>query len=203
MKTLFIILTITVLIFLIIQAFILKSQRNIESQSFSIIEKFDLFEIRNYEASLFSSVTLSTNEYKAASRKGFSILAGYIFGANKSNEKIAMTSPVTMSLEDSMTMMFMVPKNLKKENLPKPNSPLIKFIDEPSKIMAAISFKGWANSEKIEKYKKRLIQALDDKNIPYKNQFYFLGYNPPYEIFNRKNEVIVELKNDWSNALDK
>ena len=203
MKTLFIILTITVLIFLIIQAFILKSQRNIELQSFSIIEKFDQFEIRNYEASLFSSVTLSTNDYKEASKKGFSILAGYIFGGNKSNEKIAMTSPVTMSLEDSITMMFMVPKNLKKENLPKPNSPLIKFIDEPSKIMAAISFKGWANSEKIEKYKKRLIQALDNKNIPYKNKFYFLGYNPPYEIFNRKNEIIVELENDWSNALDK
>ena len=26
------------------------------------------------------------------------------------------------------------------------------------------------------------------------NQFYFLGYNAPYEVFNRKNETIVELQ---------
>jgi hypothetical protein len=42
----------------------------------------------------------STKKFKEASSQGFSILAGYIFGGNKENEKIAMTSPVTMSLED-------------------------------------------------------------------------------------------------------
>jgi hypothetical protein len=50
-------------------------------------------------------------EFKQASSQGFSILAGYILEEIKRNEKIAMTSPVTMSLEDSMTVMFMVPKN--------------------------------------------------------------------------------------------
>jgi hypothetical protein len=61
---------------------------------------------------LFTAVKLSTKEFKEASSQGFSILAGYIFGGNKENEKIAMTSPVTMSLEDSMTVMFMVPKKV-------------------------------------------------------------------------------------------
>lgn len=107
-----------------------------------------------------------------------------------------MTSPVAMSLEDSMTMMFMVPKKFKKETLPKPDQSEIKFQEEPKKTVAAIAFSGWANDEKIEKYKQKLKSALEAKEIPYTNRFFFLGYNPPYEIFNRKNEIIVELKRE-------
>ncbi len=200
MKIIFTILLIVILIFLVIQIFFMSSQKNIESHAFNVVKSFDKFEIRNYEASLFSTVKLSTNEYEKASSTGFSILAGYIFGGNKSNEKIAMTSPVTMSLEDSMTVKFMVPRKIKKENLPEPNSTEIQFVEEPSKTVAAIAFSGWANSDKIEKYKQELIKALDAENIPYQNQFFFLGYNPPYEVFNRKNEVIVELKENWDTA---
>ena len=57
-----------------------------------------------------------------------------------------------MTLEDSMTMMFMVPKDLKKEMLPKPNQSKIEFKQEPAKTVAAISFSGWANDKKIEKF---------------------------------------------------
>jgi len=156
-------------------------------------KKYDTFEIRSYEASLFTSVKLTVNEYKDASSKGFSILAGYIFGGNETKEKIAMTSPVAMSLGDSMTMMFMVPKKFDKQTLPQPDQSRIEFREEPAKTVAAITFGGWANDEKIAKYKTQLKAALDAKGISYTNRFYFLGYNPPYEIFNRKNEIIVEL----------
>lgn len=194
MKILFIALGIILFIFIIVQLFATRGQKDIETYPFELTKKYDTFEIRTYEASLFSSVQLSTKEYKDASSKGFSILAGYIFGGNERNEKIAMTSPVAMSLEDSMTVMFMVPKKFKKETLPKPSQSQIEFREEPAKMVAAISFGGWANDEKIEKYKEKLIAALDSKKIAYTNRFYFLGYNPPYEVFNRKNEVIVELK---------
>ena len=88
----------------------------------------------------------------------------------------------------------MVPKDLKKEMLPQPNQSQIEFKEEPAKTMAAITFGGWANDEKIEKYKQKLKSALDAEGISYTNKFYFFGYNPPYEVFNRKNEVAVELK---------
>jgi len=107
-----------------------------------------------------------------------------------------MTSPVAMSLEDSVTMMFMVPKKFDKESLPEPNQSEIEFREEPAKTVSAITFGGWANDEKIEKYKQKLIAALDAEGIAYSNRFYFLGYNAPYEFFNRKNEVIVELANE-------
>ncbi|MFT6137786.1 MAG: hypothetical protein ACJARP_002605 [Vicingaceae bacterium] len=194
MKIVFIVLGVILIAFVAIQLFAVNGQKDIETYPYLVSKKYDVFEIRDYEASLFTSVKLSDNKYKDASGKGFSILAGYIFGGNKTNEKIAMTSPVSMSLEDSMTMMFMVPKKFKKETLPEPNQSRIKFREEPAKTIAAITFGGWANDEKIEHYKQKLKLALDAENIPYTNRFYFLGYNPPYEIFNRKNEVIVELE---------
>ena len=193
MKILFILLGLILIAFVVVQFFAYKGRKDIESYPYTVIKKYDVFETRNYEATLFTAVTLPSGGYKKASSKGFSILGGYIFGGNKRNEKIAMTSPVAMSLEDSVTMMFMVPREFDKKTLPKPNQSQINFVEEPAKKIAAISFTGWANDEKIAKYQKKLKLILETENISYTNQFYFFGYNPPYEIFNRKNEVIVEL----------
>lgn len=196
MKIISIVLGVLLLIFIGVQLFAIKSQRNIETYPYKVTKTYDSFEIRDYEPTLFTSVKLSTKNYKESSSKGFSILAGYIFGDNDRNEKIAMTSPVAMTLEDPITMLFMVPKKFEKEKLPQPNQPQIVFKKEPAKTVAAISFNGWADDDKIEHYKKNLKFALEKEEIPYTNRFYFLGYNAPYEVFNRKNEVIVELSKD-------
>ncbi|MDA9875578.1 MAG: heme-binding protein [Flavobacteriaceae bacterium] len=196
MKIISIVLGVLLLIFIGVQLFAIKSQRNIETYPYKVTKTYDSFEIRDYEPTLFTSVKLSTKNYKESSSKGFSILAGYIFGDNDRNEKIAMTSPVAMTLEDPITMLFMVPKKFEKEKLPQPNQPQIVFKKEPAKTVAAISFNGWADDDKIEHYKKKLKFALEKEEIPYTNRFYFLGYNAPYEVFNRKNEVIVELSKD-------
>ena len=194
MKIVTIILLVILIAFIFLQLYLINGQRNIERYPYVVKKKYKLFEIRSYEATLFSSVKLSTTGYKNSSSKGFSILAGYIFGNNERNEKIAMTSPVSMSIEDSVTMMFMVPKKYNKDLLPKPNQSGIEFKEEPAKTMAAISFSGWANDIKIEKYKQELKVALDAEGIKYSNRFYFFGYNAPFEVFNRKIEIIVELQ---------
>ena len=194
MKIVIIILVVILLAFIFVQLYFMRAQRNIETYTYKVKKNYDLFEIRTYEATLFTSVKLSTKGYENSSSKGFSILAGYIFGNNDRNEKIPMTSPVSMSLEDSMTMMFMVPKEFNKDMLPKPNQSGIEFKEEPAKTFAAIRFSGWANDTKIEKYKHNLKAALDAEGISYTNRFYFFGYNAPYEVFNRINEVLVELQ---------
>ena len=198
MKIIVIILAVIFLSVVMVQIFAMRSRTRIESYPFTVLKSFSKFEIRAYEARLFAAVELPTSEYEKASGRGFSILANYIFGGNKANEKISMTSPVAMSLADSMSVMFMVPKYMKKENLPEPDQSDIEFREEPAKTVAAISFGGWANSNKIAKHKHKLISALDAEGIAYKNRFYFLGYNPPYDLLNRKNEIIVELeKSHW------
>ena len=195
MKTVLIILGTILLIFLLVQVvYHFKVQNGIESYPYKAVKSYDKFEIRRYEASLFTTVKLNSSDYKKASNEGFSVLAGYIFGGNETNEKISMTSPVSMSLEDSTTMMIMVPKKFKKEDLPKPNQSNIEFKEEPAKTVAAISFGGWANSKKIESYKNKLKTVLDNEGIAHTNKFYFFGYNAPFEIIKRRNEIIVELQ---------
>jgi len=194
MKILLIIFTVILVLLAMVQIYSYNSRSNIESYPYTVVKKYHPFEIRNYEARLFTSVQLPTSDYKTSSRRGFSKLGGYIFGANDQNESIAMTSPVAMNMGDSVTVMFMVPKGYKKEDLPRPDDSDVTFVEEPAKTVAAITFGGWANDEKVEKYKQQLIQALDREEIAYKENFYFMGYNPPYDFIGRKNEVMVELE---------
>ncbi len=179
----------------IAQIYISRSTQQTEQHRYKVIKKFDKFEIRKYDPALFSSVKLNKKGYKESASEGFGILAGYIFGDNKTNEKIAMTSPVVMELGDSSKMLFMVPKNYTLKNLPTPKNEKILFEKQEEKIMAAIRFDGWADDEKIEKYKSILLDELDKEQLNYIPKFIFLGYNPPFEVLNRRNEVVVELIN--------
>ena len=194
MKVVVIISSILVLL-AIAQIYISRSTQQTEQHRYKVIKKFDKFEIRKYDPALFSSVKLNKKGYKESASEGFGILAGYIFGDNKTNEKIAMTSPVVMELGDSSKMLFMVPKNYTLKNLPTPKNEKILFEKQEEKIMAAIRFDGWADDEKIEKYKSILRAELDKEQLNYIPKFIFLGYNPPFEVLNRRNEVVVELIN--------
>ena len=195
MKIVIIIISISILIIAIAQIYLSRSTQQTQQHSYKVIKKFDTFEIRKYDAALFSSVKLNKKGYKESSSEGFRILAGYIFGDNETKEKIAMTSPVVMELGDTSKMMFMVPKNYNLKNLPNPKNSKIVFEKEEEKIIAAIRFDGWADDEKIEKYKTILMNELVKEKLSYINKFSFLGYNPPYEVMNRRNEVVVELIN--------
>lgn len=189
-----IILSGIVLMFLIAtQIYAMSTQNDIETYAYKVVKTYDRFEVRTYDEQLFTAVQMDGSRYRDVSGRGFSILANYIFGGNDRNQKIAMTSPVSVSLEDSSTMMFMVPRSFTKEMLPKPDRQEIEFRVEPAKTMAAISFGGWANDSKISKYREILIEELEKAGIDHTGKFYFFGYNAPFELFNRRNEVVVEL----------
>jgi hypothetical protein len=178
---------------LITQSYVSRSSKLTEQHAYEVIKVFKQFEVRKYEAALFSSVKMASNSYKETSSWGFRVLAGYIFGDNKRNEKIAMTSPVVMELGDSTKMLFKVPSSYTLNELPQPNNSIINFEKKDEKVMAAIRFDGWASDEKIKKHTALLKEALAKEKINHKNSFSYLGYNPPYEVFNRRNEIVVEL----------
>ncbi len=180
---------------IITQAFVSKSTKQTEKRAYEVIKIHEQFEIRKYAPALFSSVKLTSKGYKETSSSGFSVLAGYIFGANEKNQKIAMTTPVTMELGDTTKMLFKVPDGYTVEELPKPNNSKIVFEKHEEKMIAAIHFDGWASDEKIKRYTDLLRDALNKEKIEHKANFSFLGYNPPYEIINRRNEIVVELVN--------
>ena len=196
MKITIIIFSALACIFLLSQAFVSKSTSKIEMHKYEVLKTYANFEIRRYEASNFSYTEMNSSSYKESSSEGFRTLAGYIFGGNSEEQKIAMTSPVKMDLGESISMMFMIPSELDLNKLPTPNNPNVKFKSEPEKIVAAVTFSGWASDDKIEFHKNQLIQFLNEEEIAFNQEFSYLGYNPPFELTNRRNEIIVTLKSE-------
>lgn len=160
---------------------------------YKVLKTFDSFEIRKYAPANFSYVTIDAKTYDASSGNGFRQLAGYIFGGNETGQSIAMTSPVEMEMDDKMTMKFMVPGEYALKDLPEPNNKNVKFKQEPERIVAAIRFSGYANDAKIDFYKKALNKLLYIHGLRHTGDYSFMGYNSPFDFFNRRNEVIVEL----------
>ena len=57
-----------------------------------------------------------------------------------------------------------------------------------------LEFGGFANDASIKKYAAQLEKSLEEKSIKPIGHFRYLGYNPPYQIIARKNEVIVAVE---------
>jgi len=197
MKSFFIVVGIILLVGFVMAAFVKKNLSNTETLEYEVVKVYDEFEIRRYAPALYSSVKFSSNSYKQISSQGFQTLAGYIFGGNEKKEQIAMTSPVTMEINDTSKMMFMVPKSMNRADLPKPNNQSIYFEEYPERIVAAVRFGGWANDETITQLSKQLMESLAKEKISHTGEFAFLGYNAPFDVVNRRNEVIVEVT--WEN----
>ena len=174
----------------ILTSFELMSQ--VEQQNFKTLNIIDNIEIREYPPAIYASVTIKNSN----SNNMFGILAGYIFGGNENNQKIAMTAPVHMhqnNNEKSSTMRFVMPSEYKIDELSKPNDERIEIKKSVSKKYAAITYKGYNNSEKFSKYKSELYSVLDKNNIKIIGNPIYLGYDPPYKFWDRKNEVLIEI----------
>lgn len=195
MKKITLIITFVTLgiLFMSFQFMVYKSTNNTLKYSYTVIKKYENVEIRVYDKAMFAKIELNNSEYKEMSSKGFRVLADYIFGNNEQNTKISMTSPVVMEMNTRNTMEFMMPNNFDINNLPLPNNKNIKIYNKPSWQSASITFGGFANDKIIQEKIKMLKKELKTLNIKHKENFKFLGYNPPYQLIDRKNEIIVEI----------
>lgn len=182
------------LLFGMTQAYFYYQNQNTEKVKYTVLKKYDEFEVRSYPERIVATTVCGTGKYESNSGKGFRKIAGYIFGGNKSKQKIAMTSPVKMTLDDTMKMSFYMPDEYEIKDLPEPSNEAVKIDKDKKQIVAAIEFGGWANQEDIDKYKKKLIKLLKKHKLEHNNDFAFLGYNAPYEMVGRRNEIIVSLK---------
>lgn len=197
MKTTLIIIAIITGIFFISQIYLTMTTKGTQTQPYKLISKEKDFEIRFYPATTVATISSSAKTYKELGSSGFRKLAGYIFGGNKDNTKIAMTAPVHMDINDSASSMsFVMPKEYTKENLPKPNESDVIIKETPDEYVAVVQFSGFASDEAIKLNREKLEKALKEKGISFYGNFRFLGYNPPYQLFARRNEVIVNI--NWN-----
>lgn len=197
MKVLYIILILLFSGFVFSQIYVERSTSRTEQVDYKVVKKLSKgVEIRKYEDLIVAYTKISADNYSGVSSKGFRRIAGYIFGGNEGGESIAMTAPVQMNFADTSEMMFFMPKSYKSTDaLPVPNDSTVRIKEIKERTVAAIVFKGWASDKTIDEQKKNLVKVLEAEGIAYDaNDFAYLGYNPPYQMANRRNEIIVTLK---------
>lgn len=197
MKTFLIITCIIIGLFLVFQIYTTMSTNKSETQAYKVIKVEKEFEIRFYPSATMAMISSSTKTYKELGSSGFTKLAGYIFGGNKEKKQIAMTSPVHMDIGDSVSSMsFVMPSIYNKDNLPLPDNSDVTIKTTPEEYVAAIKFGGFASNDNIKKHIEMLESSLKEHHLSYYGHFRYLGYNPPYQLFGRRNEIIVALNWD-------
>jgi hypothetical protein len=196
MKVYILILAVIILLIALVQFFIIMQTNKTEEQKHSIIRKYRDFEIRFYPSATIATINSNARTYRDLSGSGFQKLAGYIFGGNDSNTKISMTTPVQMDINDSVsTMSFVMPSEYSKENLPKPNDPNVNIKNTADEYVAVIRFGGYASDKDLKFYSEKLQDLLKENGITSFGNYRFLGYNPPFQVIGRRNEIIVSV--DW------
>lgn len=183
----------------------------VEQAEYTVVRKNKNYEVRTYPRHIVAQATVS-GDYMGAMNSGFSIVAGYIFGGNTKQEKIAMTAPVVEKSgisekiamtapvvvagdEGSRTISFGMPKGYTLETLPVPNDKRVQIVEIPEKNFAVARFYGYRNSSMIEKATKELKEKLVEDKIEIVGSASYAGYNAPgTPPWMARNEVLIEIK---------
>ncbi len=182
----------------------------IEEPQYIVESKALHYEIRKY-GSIVVAETKIESDFENAGNQAFKILAGYIFGANKSKTKIAMTAPVNqeaVSEKIEMTapvtqtkgtsgflVQFTMPKKYTLETLPVPDDSRIQLRKLPARKVAVYAYSGsWSESRYAEKLNDFNVDLKSDK-IETFGEPLLARYNSPFKLwFLRRNEIWLEVK---------
>jgi hypothetical protein len=168
--------------------------KGIETPNYKVIKTLGDVEIREYPQMILAQTKLGGKRYESNGNNGFGVVANYIFGGNQQKQKIAMTAPVIMNMsETEASMSFVMPSQYQLSELPTPNSNAVSLVSQDSMKLAVLRFGGFSSDEKIAKYAQFLTQVLQENNIRTKGSLLFMGYNAPWDVINRRNEVAFQI----------
>jgi hypothetical protein len=176
----------------------------LECPEYKLISSKDNIEIREYAASNWVSTDMAADSQENLQSKGFHKLYNYITGKNERHEKMDMTAPVLLKINAAtafthddpvFTMSFYLGwKYQSNEEAPRPEAEDTHLQTLESKRYAVISYSGYSNQKKQEENLKILGSYLKQNEIQFNSDYYFFaGYDSPFRIFNRHNEVWIEL----------
>ena len=187
-------LSVTLVLLVLSQFFMAYQSNKIETPKYTVLKCYDDFELRQYGSMILAQTVMESDSYENTSRQGFRTVASYIFGGNSENKKIAMTAPVIMEMGDDTKMSFVMPKEHSMESLPEPSSKDVELLKVSPKKYAVVTFPGYANNKKIEKHAKKLLTSVKSEGLETVGNVQFMGYNAPWQVIGRKNEIAVEIK---------
>ena len=166
--------------------------------------------MRDYPAMVVAEVTV-TGDRKAAAGSGFRLLAGYIFGGNTRNRKIAMTAPVvkTPAAGEKIAMTapvlqtgsgnawvvrFIMPREATLATLPQPNNPKVQLRAVPAARVAVVRFSGLAREEDVAAKTLALAQFVKAQHLEPIGPPALAQYDPPWTPwFMRRNEMMIPI----------
>jgi hypothetical protein len=187
--------------------------RTIEEPAYTVLEKMDGYEIREYAPYILAKTTV-TGSYDEATRQGLRIIADYIFGNNAKKESIAMTTPVLESgaplsekiamttpvLEaegenNERTIAFVLPSSYTLETLPTPNNDAVTFEAVPARKVAALTFTWYPTESRMEAKKALLMSYLNRDGKTVTGTLQTARYNPPLTMpLMLRNEILIPIE---------
>ena len=182
----------------------------IEEPAYEVIQKFDNFELRRYAPYVVAEVVLDTSA-EDAGNQAFPILAGYIFGKNKGEKKLAMTAPVTQTavpvkmemtapvtqsaVAGGMRVQFVLPKGVTLASAPEPLDPRVQLRLVPAGQWAVIRYSGTWSQSNYEEHLALLKAALDKAGVATQGEPVLARYNAPFTPwFLRRNEIWLAVR---------
>ncbi|XP_041951078.1 heme-binding protein 2-like [Alosa sapidissima] len=155
------------------------------------------YEVRTYEATRWVSTTLTGMEADAAMNVGFRRLFKYIQGENEKKVKVEMTAPVTCRVEpgagpaceSSFTVSFFIPQEHQADP-PTPSSPDVVIENRPEFTAFVRTYGGFSREEMARAEHLKLIESLRRDGVQFREDpYYRAGYDSPFKLTNRRNEV--------------
>jgi hypothetical protein len=184
----------------------------IEKPRYAVVREVEGLEVREYAPYLVAETEV-TGSREEAGNAGFRRLAGYIFGKNRGERKIAMTAPVAQQEGTKIAMtspvaqqevpergastwvvQFMVPSELTLATLPEPLDPAIRFRELPARKVAVLRYSGgWSGERYLEKLAE-MRTAMAKAGLRPVGEPVWARYDPPFmPWFLRTNEILVEV----------
>ena len=166
-----------------------------EEPSYTARPLIDGVEIRRYGPRIAAETTVAADE-EAARSAGFRRLAGYIFGGNHQDRRIAMTAPVAQSLggEEGWIIRFFMPAKWTMDSLPRPDDERVRLVTLPAESVAVLRFTGDRGPDAIAARTQQLLETLRAVGFAPVGEPTTWLYDPPWTIpFRRRNEIAISV----------
>lgn len=152
----------------------------LEEPDYKVEREVNGLEIRTYAPRLVAETTVQAPSFDEARKQGFQRLANYLFGDNVPEERLSMTTPVTLEEStDGYVMRFQMPKHERYAALPRPNDPRVTLRRLPRDRVAVLRFSGTYAGAKIEAKERELLERVEAAGLQAAGKPTFAGYDAP------------------------
>ena len=169
-----------------------------EEPQYELLSEYEGFEIRRYSESVQARLLTPSSGWSGSSG-GFRRIAGYIFGGNETNQRIAMTAPVQMWDTDSGSMMsFTMPSKYSIKDLPSPIDKGVEIVKVDEYVVAVLPFSGLSRTSKARRLMAKLETLIQASGLTAKGAPVLAVYDNPGTTlpFMRRNEIHLPL--NWT-----